>query len=111
MCRTDGFIVECYDGGETSVVAEVDTSLSLLNDVNLEIITRLMDMRKKGDEFSIPLSYGFSVTLTEDYKGGNLFVRRAMDTTEGYFMCNDGRWAYGTRERAENEFRYGYKKD
>ena len=73
------FIIEIFsrEDGELLTDETVSASQRLLNEIDLDVICKNHD--------------------------GNLaFVRRSTDTNSGYFVNDDNRWDYGTRENALN---------
>lgn len=69
------FVIERFDEGEFLLDEEVNTSQRLLNEIDLDVICK-------------------------NHDSNMVFVRRYTDTANGYFVCSDNRWDYGTREEA-----------
>lgn len=69
------FIIEIFSEGELLHDEVVDTSQRLLNETDLDVICK-------------------------NHDGSLAFVRRSTDTANGYFVGDDNRWDYGTREQA-----------
>ena len=72
-----GFVIECFEDGEFLNDECVESNQRLLNESDLNTICIGKDM---------PL----------------LFVRRQTDICNGYFINDDNRWDYGTRDDAIN---------
>ena len=71
------FVIECFEDGEFLNDENVESNQRLLNETDLDTIC-------VGKDMSL------------------LFVRRQTDTCNGYFIGEDNRWNYGTREEAMN---------
>lgn len=71
------FIIEIFQDGELLYDEIVGTSQRLLNEIDLDVICKNVD-------------------------GDMAFVRRDTDTNNGYYVKDDNRWDYGTREDAIN---------
>ena len=71
------FIIEIFNDGELLHDEVVNTSQRLLNEIDLDVICK-------------------------NHDGDMAFVRRSTDTVNGYFVNDDNRWDYGTREEALN---------
>lgn len=69
------FVIEVFTEGEFLQDEVVDTSQRLLNEIDLDVICK-------------------------NHDGDLVFVRRSTDTGNGYFVNDDNRWDYGTREEA-----------
>ena len=73
----NSFVIECFEDGEFLNDEIVESNQRLLNEIDLDTIC-------VGKDMSL------------------LFVRRQTDTCNGYFIDDDNRWNYGTREDAMN---------
>ena len=73
----EDFIIEIFSEGELLHDEIVNTSQRLLNEIDLDVICK-------------------------NHDGDMCFVRRSTDTNNGYFVADDNRWDYGTREQALN---------
>ena len=73
----NSFVIECFEDGEFLNDENVESNQRLLNEADLDTICI-------GKDMSL------------------LFVRRQTDTCNGYFIDDDNRWNYGTREEAMN---------
>ena len=75
----DGFVIEkfCEQDGELLAMEAVESDQRLVNEHDLEV-----------------LSFNFNKYV--------VFIRRNTDTANGYYIDDDGRWNYGTREQALN---------
>ena len=71
------FVIECFEDGEFLNDENVESNQRLLNETDLDTICI-------GKDMSL------------------LFVRRQTDTCNGYFIGEDNRWDYGSREDALN---------
>lgn len=71
------FFIEIFSEGCFLHDETVESSQRLLNEQDLDVIC-------KGKDISL------------------VFVRKATDTSMGYYMADDGRWDYGTMEDALN---------
>lgn len=71
------FIIEIFQEGELLHDEVVNTSQRLLNEIDLDV-------------------------LCKNHDGNMAFVRRSTDTANGYYVGDDNRWDYGTREEALN---------
>ena len=76
----DKFVIEYFDEGEFLCDETVESNQRLLNEQDLDVIC-----------------IGKDKTI--------LFVRESIKVNDGYFVSDDGRWAYGTRQEALNVIR------
>ena len=73
----DKFILERFEDGEMLHEDVVESNQRLFNEGDLDVMCMSHDKLL-------------------------LFVRKATDTTSGYYIADDGRWCFGTREDAMN---------
>lgn len=73
------FIIEIFSKEEGELLQDevVSASQRLLNETDLDVICK-------------------------NHDGEMAFVRRSTDTVSGYFVDDDNRWDYGSREQALN---------
>lgn len=79
----DNFVIEKFNNGELLKDESFRVTQRLLNENDLHWLTSVRFGRYCRDRKL-------------------LFIRREIDVNNGYYISEDGRWDYGTRENALN---------